>query len=54
MTNSNVYVQQIAEQGKELSHASASKKTFPCTIGWKTFDSQEEYDEALADFINGN
>jgi hypothetical protein len=29
------------------------KKTFPLNIHGRIFDTQEEYDEALADFLNG-
>ena len=28
-------------------------KTFPYTVHGRTYQTQEEYDEALADFING-
>jgi hypothetical protein len=27
---------------------------YPRTIGWKTFESHDEYLEHLADFMNGN
>lgn len=32
----------------------APKRTFPCTIGLRTFQTEEEYAEALADFMNSN
>jgi len=51
--NPNVYEAQILAKGRDLPTALAPKKQFPCTIGWKTFETQEEYDEALADFLNG-
>ena len=54
MTN-NPYVQTLLEKGyteRELRKP-ASKKTFPYTVGSRTFQTQEEYDEALADFMNG-
>ena len=50
---SNPYAQQIAQQGKEPSKAPAPKRTFPCTIGARTFETEAEYREALADFLNG-
>lgn len=50
---SNPYVQQLKEQGKEPSKAPAPRRTFPCTIGLRTFETEEEYREALADFLNG-
>ena len=51
--NSNPYVQQIREQGKEPSKAPAPKRIYPLTIGARTFYSEEQYQEALADFLNG-
>jgi hypothetical protein len=50
---SNPYAQQIRQQGKEPSKAPAPKVEYPRTIGWRTFHSEEEYKEALADFLNG-
>ena len=51
--NSNPYAQQIREQGKEPSKATAPKRIYPLTIGARTFYSEEQYQEALADFLNG-
>jgi len=53
MTASNPYAQQIAQQGKEPSKAPAPKATYPRTIGARTFQTEAEYQEALADFLNG-
>jgi hypothetical protein len=53
MTTSNPYKAQILAQGREPSKAPASKRTFPCTIGLRTFETEEQYQEALADFLNG-
>jgi len=53
MTSTNPYGDQIRQQGKDPSKAPAPKRTYPCTIGWRTFNSEEEYQEALADFLNG-
>lgn len=55
-TNPNPYVQYAVDKGFTVAEATstkATKKTFPCTIGARTFNTQEEYDEALADFLNG-
>jgi hypothetical protein len=53
MTSSNPYAQQIRQQGKDLSNAPAPKATYPRTIGARTFNTEAEYREALADFLNG-
>ena len=52
-TTSNPYAQQILAQGRDLSNAAAPKRQFPCTIGLRTFQTEEEYNEAIADFLNG-
>ena len=31
----------------------ASKKKFPYTVGYRTFKTEAEYEEAIADFLNG-
>ena len=54
MTNSNPYVQQIQEQGKEPSLNPAPQRQFPVTIFGRTFNTEEEYQEALHEFLNGN
>ena len=51
--NSNPYTQQVLDKGRDLPKASASKKQFPCTIGARYFETEAEYQEALADFLNG-
>jgi len=58
MTNYNPYVETLVEMGYDRSDcmmvASAGvDKTFPLNIHGRVFNTQEEYDEALADFING-
>jgi hypothetical protein len=57
MTTNNPYVQYAVEKGYTAAEAQQTKsrmiRTFPCTIGARTFNTQEEYDEALADFLNG-
>jgi hypothetical protein len=56
ITHYNPYVQTLLEKGyteRELRKP-APKKTFPCTIGARTFETETDYKEALADFMNGN
>ena len=50
---SNPYTAQVIAQGREPSKAPAPKRTFPCTIGARTFETEEQYQEALHDFLNG-
>ena len=52
--NPNVYEQQILAKGRDLPTAPAPKQQFPKTIYGRTFETQEAYDEAMADFLNGN
>lgn len=58
MTTNNPYVEYAVEKGYTAAEARQTARkmvrTFPCTIGARTFQTQEEYDEALADFLNGN
>ena len=53
---SNPYVAQLIEKGyteQECRSARAPKRTFPCTIGSRTFQTEEAYQDALHDFLNG-
>ena len=52
-TVSNPYAQQVLAQGRDLSNAPAPKREYPRTVGLRTFQTEEEYQEALADFLNG-
>lgn len=52
-TTSNPYTAQLYAQGKEPSKAPAPKATYPRQIGARTFYTEAEYNEALADFLNG-
>lgn len=56
VTNTNPYTQHLNAKGYDTSDAKKKPKTrtFPCTIGWRTFNSQEEYDQALHDYLNGH
>ena len=58
MTHYNPYVQNLIEMGydeKDCQTVAVAgvKKQFPLNIYGRVFNTQEEYDEALADFING-
>jgi hypothetical protein len=56
MIHTNPYVQTLLEKGyteAETRQVRGPKKTFPCTIGARTFQTEEEYKEALHDFLNG-
>jgi hypothetical protein len=53
---SNPYTQHLLQKGyseQEIRQTRAPKRTFPCTIGLRTFNTEEEYQDALADFLNG-
>ena len=52
--NSNPYINQIKEQGRDPVNTPAKLGEFPKTIYGRTFDTKEEYLEALHDFLNGN
>ena len=51
---SNPYEQQILAKGRDLPTAAAPAQQFPKTIYGRTFETQADYDEAMADFLNGN
>jgi len=58
MTIHNPYVQTLVEMGYDEADCqvvanAGVKKQFPMNIHGRVFNTQEEYDEALADFING-
>ena len=58
MTISNPYVATLVEMGYDVADCqmvanAGVKSTYPRTIHGRVFNTQEEYDEALADFING-
>jgi hypothetical protein len=53
MTHPNPYAQQILDKGRDLPAAAAPRRVFPLTIGLRTYYSEEHYQEALADFLNG-
>ena len=58
MTMNNPYVETLVEMGYdradcEMVANAGVDKTFPLNIHGRVFNTQAEYDEALADFING-
>jgi len=51
--NANPYKQQVLDKCRDLPKVSAPKRTFPLTIGARTYHTEEQYQEALANFMNG-
>jgi len=56
--SNNPYVNNLVEMGYdradcEMVAAAGLDKTFPCVIHGRTFDTKEQYDEELADYLNG-
>jgi hypothetical protein len=56
MKNNNPYVQTLLEKGytEAECRTPAPKKQFPLTMYGRTFLTEEDYNEAIADFLNGN
>lgn len=53
---SNPYTQHLLQKGyteSETRTPSKTKRTYPYTVGARTFYTEEQYQEALADFLNG-
>lgn len=53
----NVYEEQLVQKGYSLAEIRgirAPKREFPCEIHGRRFETEAEYQEALADFLNGN
>ena len=55
MKTNNPYVNTLLEMGYDRQDCASAglDKTFPCVIHGRTFDSQEQYDEELAEYLNG-
>ena len=58
MTITNPYVENLVQMGydrKDVETASTmfQKKTFPYTIHGRTYQTEEEYNEAIHEFMNG-
>ena len=49
----NVYAQQVLAQGRDLSNKPADLGEFPKTVYGRTFETREEYLEAIHEFMNG-
>ena len=49
----NVYASQVLAQGRDLSNKPATVGEYPKTIYGRTFETHEEYLEALHEFMNG-
>ena len=54
MNTTNPYITQILSQGKEPVNKPAKLGEFPKTIYGRTFDTREEYLEAIHEFMSGN
>ena len=54
--NNNPYVQTLLEKGYTAAECRtpAPKQQFPLTIYGRTFETEVAYNEAIADFLNGN
>ena len=59
MTNYNPYVNTLIEMGydeqdcRNVAAAGDANVTYPRIIHGRTFETKEQYDDAVADFING-
>ena len=58
MTITNPYVENLVQMGydrKDVETASTmfQKKTFPYTIHGRTYQTEEEYNDAIHEFMNG-
>ena len=53
-TSSNPYIQQILDKGRDYVPTAAPKAEYPRTIYGRTFETEADYREAVADFMNGN
>lgn len=56
--SNNPYVNTLVEMGYdradcEMVASAGIDKTFPCVIHGRTFDTKEQYDEELAEYLNG-
>ena len=56
MKNNNPYVQTLLEKGYTAAECRtpAPKQQFPLTIYGRTFETEADYNKAIADFLNGN
>ena len=56
MKTNNPYVNTLLEMGYDIkdTQTPATKKTFPCVIHGRQFDTEEQYNEELNEFMMGN
>ena len=58
MITSNPYVNNLIEMGYDQQDVQVAstmfqKKTFPCVIHGRTFETEEQYHQELHEFMNG-
>jgi len=58
MKSNNPYVNTLVEMGYdrqdcEMVASAGLVKTCPCVIYGRTFETKEQYDQELADYLNG-
>ncbi len=55
MKTNNPYVNNLLEMGYDIkdTQTTATRKTFPCVIHGRQFDTEEQYLEELNEFMNG-
>ena len=49
----NIYAQQVLAQARDLSNKPATVGEYPKTVYGRTFETHEEYLEAIHEFMNG-
>ena len=58
MTTNNPYINNLIEMGYDRQDVQVAstmfqKKTFPCVIHGRTFETEEQYHQELREFMNG-
>ena len=58
MTITNPYIENLVSMGYDREDVTVAstmfqKKTFPCVIHGRQFDTEEQYNEELHEFMNG-
>ena len=55
MPSANPYVENLIEMGydKQDVEITSTKKTFPCVIHGRQYDTEEQYYSELHEFMNG-
>ena len=52
-TTSNPYIAQVYAKGRDYVPTPAKMGEFPKTVHGRTFETEEEYREAIAEMLNG-